>query len=119
MLSPNLTLTIQSLKGLYAFIIPKHLTPKGRLRGSSRGPMGSSFPRHGARIRTKTQSIGTKQKKTPRVDSKLAQKKYRTKIYTMHEQIKWHDACPNAVQLSSNSQNWLEHRVSNTKTQKF
>ena len=31
----------------------------------------------------------------------------------MHEQIKCHDACPNAVQLSSNSQNWLEHRVSN------
>ena len=37
----------------------------------------------------------------------------------MHEQIKWHDACPNAVQLSSNSQNWLEHRVFNTKTQNF
>ena len=31
----------------------------------------------------------------------------------MHEQNKWHDACPNAVQLSSNSQNWLEHKVSN------
>ena len=35
----------------------------------------------------------------------------------MHEQIKCHDACPNPVQLifklSSNSQNWLEHRVSN------
>ena len=37
----------------------------------------------------------------------------------MHEQIKWHDACPNVVQLSLNSQNWLEHRVSNTKTPKF
>ena len=37
----------------------------------------------------------------------------------MHEQIKWHDAYPNVVQLSSNSQNWLEHRVSNTKTAKF
>ena len=35
----------------------------------------------------------------------------------MHEQIKCHDACPNPVQLifklSSNSQNWLEHKVSN------
>ena len=31
----------------------------------------------------------------------------------MHEQSKCQDACPNAVQLSSNSQNWLEHRVSN------
>ena len=30
----------------------------------------------------------------------------------MHEQSKWYDACPNAMQLSpksSNSQNWLEH----------
>ena len=31
----------------------------------------------------------------------------------MHEQSKCHDACPNAVQLSSNSQDWLEHRVYN------
>ena len=41
----------------------------------------------------------------------------------MHEQSKCHDACPNAVQLSSNqvqkSQNWLEHRVSNKKRQNF
>ena len=62
--------------------------------------MGSSFPRHGARIRTKTQSTTKKQK--PRADCKLAQKKYRTKNYMMHEQIKCHDACPNAVRLSSN-----------------
>ena len=54
-----------------------------------------------------------KKTKKPRADCKLAQKKYRTKIYMMHEQIKCHDICPNAVQLSSNSQNWLEHRVSN------
>ena len=33
----------------------------------------------------------------------------------IHEQFKWHDAYSNAVQISSNSQNWLEHRVSNTK----
>ena len=65
--------------------------------------MGSSLPRHGARIRTKTQSKRTKQKKTLRADYKLAQKKYRTKIYMMHEQLKCHDACPNAVKLSSSS----------------
>ena len=29
------------------------------------------------------------------------------------EKNKCHDACPNAVQLSSNSQNWLKYRVSN------
>ena len=33
-------------------------------------------------------------------DCKLAQKKYRIKIYMMHEQIKWYDACPNAMQFS-------------------
>ena len=54
---------VQSLKGLSASIIPKHLTPRGRLRGSERGPMGSSFPKHGDRIRTKTQSKGTKTQK--------------------------------------------------------
>ena len=37
----------------------------------------------------------------------------------MHEQSKCHDACLNAVQLSSNLQNWLEHRASNKKPQKF
>ena len=36
----------------------------------------------------------------------------------MHEQIKCSDAWPNAVQLSSSSQIWLEHRVSN-KNPKF
>ena len=56
------------------------------------------------------------QKKKPRANCKLTQKN-RTKIYMMHEQFKCHDACSNAVRLlfnlSSNSQNWLEHRVSN------
>ena len=41
----------------------------------------------------------------------------------MHEQIKCHDACPNVVQLifklSSNSQNWLERRVSNKNPKKL
>ena len=35
-------------------------------------------------------------------DCKLAQKKYKTKIYMMHEQFKCRDACSNAVKLSSN-----------------
>ena len=43
--------------------------------------MGSSLPRHGARVRTKTQNRTQKKKK--RTDYKLAQKK----IYMMHEQI--------------------------------
>ena len=46
--------------------------------------MGSSLPRHGARIRTKTQS---RIKEKPRVDYKLAQKKIEQKIYMMHEQL--------------------------------
>ena len=51
--------------------------------------MGSSLPRHGPKERTKTQSRTKKNKKEkPRVDCKLAQNKYRTKIYMMHEQIK-------------------------------
>ena len=40
----------------------------------------------------------------------------------MHEQIKWYNACSNAVQLSpksSNSQNWLEHLGINTKNPKI
>ena len=55
---------------------------------------------------------------------KLAQKKInKTKIYMMHEQFKCHDPCSNTVRLmfnlNSNSQNWLEHRVSNKKPPKF
>ena len=74
MLSPNFTLTVQFLIDLSAFVIPKQLTPRRRLRGSGGGPMGSSLPRHGARIRTKTQK-----KQKLRADCKLAQKKYRKK----------------------------------------
>ena len=62
MLSLNLTLTVQFLINLSAFVIPKHLTPRGRLRGSGGVPMGFSLPRHGARIRTKTQSRKKKKK---------------------------------------------------------
>ena len=40
--------------------------------------MGSSLPRHGARVRTKTQEKEQKQQqKIPRADCKLAQNKYR------------------------------------------
>ena len=82
-LSPNLTLTVQILKGLSAIIIPKLLSPRGRHRGSGRGPIGSSFPRHGARIRTKTQSKRTKktQKTKLRENCKLAQKNIKQKLY--------------------------------------
>ena len=92
-------LTVQFLKGLSATVVLKQLTPRGRHRGKGGSPISSSLPRHGARIRTKTQST---KKKKPRADCKLAQKKYRTKNYMMLEQIKCHDTCPNAVQLSSN-----------------
>ena len=63
-------LTFQFLIDLSAFFIPKQLTPRGRLRGSGGGPMGSSLPRHGARIRIETQT----QKEKPMADCKLGQK---------------------------------------------
>ena len=53
-------LTIQSVKGFSTLIILKQLNPSGRLRGSGSSPMSSSFPRHGAKIRIKTQSERTK-----------------------------------------------------------
>ena len=51
--------------------------------------MGSSVPRHGARVRTKTQEKEQKQqKKTPREDYKLAKNIYiEITIYMMREQI--------------------------------
>ena len=98
-------------------VVFKQLTPRRRHRGKGRSPISSSLPRHGARERTKTQKQNKKKKEKPRANCKLAQKKNRTKIYMMHEQFKCHDACSNAVRLMfnliSNSQNWLEHRVSN------
>ena len=99
MLSLDLTLTVQFLKGLSATIILKKLTPRGRHRWSRGNPSIFSLPRHGVRIRTKTQS--RKKNKKPRTDYKLAQKK-QNRNYMMNEQNKCHDACPNAVQLSSN-----------------
>ena len=42
--------------------------------------MGSSLPRHGARVRTRHKDKTKKnKKKKPRVDYKLAQKKYKKK----------------------------------------
>ena len=101
MLSPNLTLTVQFLIDFSAFVIPKQLTPRGRLRGSGRGPMGSSLLRHSARIRTKTQNRTNKNRKKNQGKLQVSIKKNRTKIYMMHEQFKCHDACSNAVKLSS------------------
>ena len=47
--------------------------------------MGSSLPRHGARVRTRHKDKTKKiKKKKLRADYKLAQKKYRKKIYMMH-----------------------------------
>ena len=50
--------------------------------------MGSSLPRHGARVRTRYKDKtkkNKKKKKKPRANCKLAQKKYRKKIYMMHK----------------------------------
>ena len=81
-------------------VVLKELTPRGR-HGRSRGnPISSSFPRHGARIRTKTQSKKKKQKTKGRMQ--VSTKRILIKDYMMHEQNKSHDACRNAVQLSSN-----------------
>ena len=55
-LSLNFSFTVQFLKHLSAFVTPKQLTPGGRLKGKGGCPICSSLPRHGARIRTKTQS---------------------------------------------------------------
>ena len=50
--------------------------------------MDSSLPRHGARVRTKTQEKEQKKKKkTPRANCKLAQTNIEITIYMMHEQI--------------------------------
>ena len=76
MLSPNLTLTVQFLKNLFATVIPKQLTLRGRHRGKGGSPISSSLPRHGARIRTETQKQNQqKQKEKPRADCKLAKEK--------------------------------------------
>ena len=49
--------------------------------------MGSSIPRHGARVRTRSKDKTKKnKKKKPRANCKSAQKKiYRKKIFMMHE----------------------------------
>ena len=74
------------------------MTPRRRHRGKGRSPISSSLPRHSARESTETPK--KKKKKKPRADCKLAQKN-RIKIYMMHEQFKSHDACSNAMRLSS------------------
>ena len=98
MLNLNLTLIVQFLKNLSVTVIPKQLTPRGRHKGKGGSPISSSFPSHGARIKTETQKQNQqKQKEKPRVDCKLAHKKKKM----IHEQFKCHDACCNVVRLSS------------------
>ena len=80
-------------------VVLKKLTPRGRHRWSRGNPISSSFPRHGARIRTKTQSKKKKQKTKGILQ--VSAKKILIKDYMMHEQNKSLDACPNAVKLSS------------------
>ena len=79
MLNLNLTLTVQLLINLFAFVIPRELTPRGGLRASGGGPMGSSLPRHGARIRTKTQKKNKKTKKKTKKKKQKKTKKNKTK----------------------------------------
>ena len=59
-------------------VVLKKLTPRRRHRWSIGNPISSSLSRHGARIRTKTQS---KRKQKPRADCKLAQKDIEQKLY--------------------------------------
>ena len=114
MLSPNLMLTVQFLKCLTTTVVLKKLNPRGRHRRSRRNPISSSLPRHGARKRTKsTQQIETKKTK-PRADCKLAQKKWTKAIWCMNKLNDMMHVLKQWIKfnLSSNSQNWLEHRVS-------
>ena len=61
-------------------VVLKKLTPRGRHRRSRGNPISSSFPRYGARIRTKnTQQI--EKKKKSRADCKLTQKYIEQKLY--------------------------------------
>ena len=63
-------------------VVLKKLTPRGRHKRSRGNPISSSFPRHGARIRTKnTQQIEEKKKTKPMADYKLAQKYIEQKLY--------------------------------------
>ena len=101
MLSPDLALTIQFLKNLSATVIPKQLTPKGRHRGKGGSLISSSLLRHDDRIRTKTQNRTNKKERKTKGRLQVSTKNNRTKIYMMHEQFKCHDACSNAVRLSS------------------
>ena len=59
-------------------VVLKELTPRGRHRWRGGNPISSSLPRHGDRIRTKTQS---KKKKKKRAGSKLAHKDIEQKLY--------------------------------------
>ena len=63
MLSPNLSLNVQGLIQLLVFLTPKQLTLKGRLRRRGGCPMGSSLPKHSARVRTRHMDKNKKEQK--------------------------------------------------------
>ena len=66
--------------------------------------MGSSFPRHGAKERTRHTKKNQKEQKEKtkgKLQVSTKKKKIEIAIYMMHEQKKCHDACSNAVITSS------------------
>ena len=85
MLSPNLTLTVQFLKGFSATVVLKQLTPRGGYRGKGGSPINSSLPRHCARERIETQKQNKKKKKKTKgrlqVGTKEIQNKKKKKLY--------------------------------------
>ena len=104
--------------------ILKKLNPRRRHKRSRGNPISSSLPRHGARIRTKKHTAKqreTKETTKPKADYKLAQKIYRTKtIWCMNKLNDMMHVLKQWIKfnLSSNSQNGLEHRVSNKNLKK-
>ena len=115
-------LTVQFLKSLSTTVVLKKLNPKRRHRRSRGNPISSNFPRHGARIRTKnTQQNRERKKKKTRADCKLAQR-YRSKtIWCMNRLNDMMHVLKQWIKftLSSNTQNWLEYRVSNKNPKNF
>ena len=64
--------------------------------------MGSSLPRHGARVRTKTQEKEQKKKqRKTKCRLQVSTKKYRNNNLYDAWTDKCHDACSNAVRISS------------------
>ena len=89
MLNPNLSLKVKCLIQLLAFLTQKQSAHRGRGRRRGGCPMGSSLPRHGARVRTKTQEKEPKRNKKKNQGQTVSwhQKNIEITIYMMHEQI--------------------------------